>query len=104
MRNNSHHIVVLLSFFLFPEAAISAADTGAEIAGKGTPAGVPPCVTCHGADGGGLAAASYPRLAGLDAGYMAKQLRDLRSGTRNHAVMSSMAISLKDDEIEAVST
>ena len=103
MRNFSHQVFVFLFLFLLPGAAISYAGTGAEIAGKGTPAGVPACVTCHGADGGGMAAASYPRLAGLDAGYLARQLRDFRGGTRTHAVMSSMAMSLKDDEIEAVS-
>jgi cytochrome c553 len=33
-------------------------------------------MSCHGANGAGLAAAGFPRLAGLDAGYLAKQIRE----------------------------
>lgn len=46
--------------------------------GRGT---VPGCVACHGANGEGLEAAGYPRLAGLDAGYIKKQLQDLARET-----------------------
>lgn len=76
---------------------------GEHIAQQGTPKGVAPCMTCHGADGAGMAPTAYPRVAGLDAGYMAKQLADFRSGTRNNPIMMSMAAGLTEEEIVAVS-
>ena len=68
-------------------SADSAADSGAKIAQQGTPKGVAPCMTCHGADGAGMAPTTYPRLAGLDADYMAKQLRNFRAGKRNNPII-----------------
>ena len=79
------------------------ADPGAKIAQQGTPKGVAPCMTCHGADGAGMAPTAYPRIAGLNADYMAKQLRDFRAGKRNNPIMMPMATNLTDDEISAVS-
>ena len=38
--------------------------------------GVTACIACHGANGEGNPAAGIPRLAGLNAGYIAKQLAD----------------------------
>ena len=85
------------------DSADSAADSGAKIAQQGTPKGVAPCMTCHGANGAGMAPTAYPRIAGLDADYMAKQLRDFRVGMRNNPIMMPMAKNLTDDEITAVS-
>lgn len=61
------------------------------------------CASCHGADGMGMAAAGFPRLAGLPASYIAKQLADFRAGTRSNPVMQPLAAALADDEIQAVS-
>ncbi|KRW70916.1 cytochrome C [Pseudomonas sp. TTU2014-105ASC] len=61
------------------------------------------CGTCHGADGMGIAAAGFPRLAGIDAGYMRKQLADFRSGTRANPIMQPIAAALSDEETQAVS-
>jgi cytochrome c553 len=55
------------------QAAIQA---GQKLAEKGRDA-IPGCVACHGAHGEGIAAAGYPRLAGLNTGYIEKQLKDL---------------------------
>lgn len=60
------------------------------------------CATCHGADGMGLAATGFPRLAGLPAGYLSKQIRDFRSGARTNPVMQPIAAALSDEELEAV--
>lgn len=90
---------------LVPLAQVIAASTdavGQRIAEEGTSNGVAPCASCHGPDGGGNAEAGYPRIAGLDAGYLAKQLRDLASGRRDSAVMHAMAQHLTDAEIAAV--
>ncbi|QXH53647.1 cytochrome c4 [Pseudomonas fakonensis] len=61
------------------------------------------CMGCHGVDGKGIAAAGFPRLAGLPAGYLAKQLRDFRQGSRKQAVMEPLAKALDEAEIDAVS-
>ncbi|MHC6226101.1 c-type cytochrome [Pseudomonas sp. X10] len=61
------------------------------------------CLGCHGPDGKGVAAAGFPRLAGLPAGYLSKQLADFRSGSRKHAIMEPLAKALSDEEIQAVS-
>lgn len=61
------------------------------------------CLGCHGPDGKGIAAAGFPRLAGLPAGYLSKQLDDFRAGSRKQAVMEPLAKALSDEEIKAVS-
>ena len=61
------------------------------------------CGTCHGADAMGMAAAGFPRLAGISAGYTRKQLADFRSGTRANPIMQPIAAALSDEEIQAVS-
>lgn len=57
--------------------ALSGADSGAANA----------CFTCHGMDGRGDGA-GVPRLAGLPAGYLARQLEAYADGRRRHASMS----------------
>lgn len=69
----------------------------------GSQPGAMPCVACHGADGAGLAAAGFPRLAGLPALYVRKQLEDFKRGTRANPVMQPLANALTDAEIDAVS-
>ncbi len=93
----------MLLLCLLPLAAASG-ELGAKIAQQGTPAGVAPCMACHGSDGSGQEATAYPRLAGLDAAYLAMQLRAFRSGQRAQAVMSAMAQNLTDEQIDAVSS
>ncbi|ROL76523.1 cytochrome c4 [Pseudomonas protegens] len=68
----------------------------------GTQPGATACQACHGADAMGLAPAGFPRLAGLPAGYLAKQLHDFRSGARSSPVMQPLAKALSEDEITAV--
>lgn len=48
------------------------------------------CATCHGARGEGNGF-DAPRLAGLPAGYLQKQLEDYAGGLRDHAVMRDVA-------------
>ncbi|KAB5619776.1 cytochrome c [Pseudomonas parafulva] len=61
------------------------------------------CLGCHGPDGKGIAAAGFPRLSGLSAGYLSKQLEDFRSGSRKQPVMEPLAKALSDEEIRSVS-
>jgi cytochrome c553 len=78
-------------------------NTGQTVAMSGGGGGAEnACFTCHGLTGAGDGQAS-PRLAGLDAGYMIKQLEDYASETRAHRVMSRVAQALSDEDRRAVS-
>ncbi|OYV33046.1 MAG: cytochrome C [Rhodospirillales bacterium 20-64-7] len=77
-------------------------EAGATIATKGTPAGVPACVSCHGAQGQGNAIAGFPRLAGLPAPYLRAQLAAFASGQRANPVMMPFAKLLTPADIQAV--
>ena len=64
------------------------------------------CVACHQADGSGMNIAggeSWPRLAGLDATYLAKQLHDFKEQRRHSATMLPFANMLNDQQIADVS-
>jgi cytochrome c553 len=76
--------------------------SGELIAVGGGPGGAADaCFTCHGLNGEGDGLA--PRLAGLDAGYMTKQLQDYVIGVRPHDTMTPIARRLSDGERLAVS-
>jgi len=78
--------------------------TGEEIATTGNGRGSTPCVSCHGPAGEGNSAAGFPRIAGQDPGYLARQVRLIRDGERTAAVMSPGVAGMTDAEIEAVAT
>ncbi|MDH1629376.1 c-type cytochrome [Pseudomonas mosselii] len=101
MKPLSHVLIGSLLILAWPSA--HAAD-GQKIFNQGgqNPAAMA-CLGCHGADGKGIAATGFPRLAGLPAGYLSKQLHDFRNGSRKQAVMEPLAKALDDAEIEAVS-
>ncbi len=60
------------------------------------------CATCHGPLGLAMQPA-VPNLAGQSALYLSEQLRNFRSGKRQHEVMSLIAKPLTDSEIESIS-
>jgi cytochrome c553 len=77
-------------------------DTGELIALSGGDAGAAlACHTCHGVNGMGDGAL-VPRIAGLDAGYIIRQLGFYADGQRSHAQMSWSAGRLDLDERAAV--
>jgi cytochrome c553 len=49
------------------------------------------CFSCHGLQGQGDAGGAFPRLAGLDAHYLAKQMDDYASGARSDGVMTPIS-------------
>jgi len=64
------------------------------------------CTTCHGADGIGNIAIEAPRLAGMEAWYLKRQLENFRAGIRGtHSqdiqgiAMQPMAAKLTDESI-----
>lgn len=79
----------------FPAQAQDAgAKRAAEIVGER-------CHLCHGRDGQS-ASAVYPRLAGQNADYIAKQLADFRSGKRKSDAMQPQTANLTEEEMRAL--
>ncbi len=61
-----------------------------------------PCLACHGMDGAGNDMGGFPRLAGMDAGYLIKQMQDYRSGARTSAIMAPNVDNLSDEQMADV--
>ncbi|THF62356.1 cytochrome c4 [Pseudothauera nasutitermitis] len=59
------------------------------------------CAACHGADGNSPLSAN-PKIAGQIPEYLAKQLREFKSGTRQDPVMSAMAAMVDDAGVDAI--
>ena len=93
---------VAMCFTLLAGTAAAAAPSAATIVKGGNGRGAPACASCHGADGGGQAAAGFPRLAGLNAAYLQYQLDSFATGTRSNPVMSPIAKALDQDERHAL--
>jgi Cytochrome c553 len=92
--------ILALLALLAPLAA--GATDAATIVKQGNGKGAAPCMACHGVDGGGMEATGYPRLAGLDAAYLQRQLDDFANGTRANPVMQPNASALSEDERAAL--
>ena len=60
------------------------------------------CAACHGQDGATPTTPDYPKLAGQYPDYLAKALRDYKSGARKNPIMAGMAQGLTDNDIENV--
>jgi cytochrome c553 len=76
---------------------------GAAIVASGTSYGVAACATCHALTGATNGGGETPKLAGIPAYYLAKQLRDFSSGVRSDAIMSAIASTMKPEDIADVS-
>ena len=81
---------------------VATATNAAAIASHGSDQGAPACAACHGADGAGQPAAGFPRLAGLNAAYLQRQLDGFASGSRDNAVMKPVATALSEAERKAL--
>ncbi len=94
---------LLASALVFCGVAHAAGDAqrGQTVVMQGNGSGAP-CLACHGLDGAGNDAAGFPRLAGLDAGYLVKQMQDYRAGTRQSAIMAPNVDNLDDQQIADV--
>jgi cytochrome c553 len=57
------------------------------------------CASCHGADGNSPAP-SFPHIGGQQRTYLAKALRDYKSGNRTDPIMAGMAAALSKEDIE----
>ena len=70
--------------------------------------GVPACTACHSPKGKGNSPAGYPLLSGQQSDYIAKALKNYRTGERNKdessQMMMAIAYKLDDVEIDALSS
>ena len=74
-RLTSYYLPLAMLLGCSQEKPFGNIEAGRALATRGL-AGVPACAACHGPNGEGSAQTGFPRLAGLDAGYLHKQLRD----------------------------
>lgn len=85
--------ILALALSTLGTTAVSAADAAAGQAKAGV------CAACHGPTGQSPSDL-WPNLAGQKAGYLAKQIKAFRDGTRVDPMMSPMAKALTDADIE----
>jgi cytochrome c553 len=88
------------------DAAEYAALTGAEAGGSPADLGLggPPgdvCAACHGGEGAPPVHPMAPALEGQKAAYLARALREYRSGRRESGMMEPVAAALGSDEVAA---
>jgi cytochrome c553 len=81
--------------------AAALANPSAETLAKGEELVQGRCFMCHGLDGESSSPA-FPRLAGQNAGYIARQLADYASGKRVSTTMQPMVDGLKAPDFEAL--
>lgn len=93
MNNRRRKLAVALATVMVVGSGCSRGDAAA---------GAPEAVTCLACHGGESRATSphIPRIAGQSEIYLARQLRAYRDGSREDPVMSPLARSLADQEID----
>jgi cytochrome c553 len=83
-------------------AALAAGPAAAADIAAGKKKAQEVCAACHNMDGISTIA-DYPKLAGQYPDYMAKTLRDYKSGARKNPIMAGMAQGLTQKDIDDVS-
>jgi cytochrome c553 len=91
-----HTSITLSVALLFAAATATAADIDA-----GAAKAKEICQACHGLDGNSQVP-DYPKLGGQQPDYLAKALRDYKSGLRKNAIMAGFASTLSEKDIENV--
>ncbi|MBE9564169.1 MAG: cytochrome c4 [Proteobacteria bacterium] len=87
--------LILVAVALFASATMNVAIAGDAAAGKAKSAA---CGGCHGFDGNSPIPA-YPKLAGQNEAYIAKQVKDFKANTtRQNAIMLGMVAALSDED------
>lgn len=87
----------ILSIALLMLSAVGVAEAAGDAAAGKAKAAV--CAGCHGADGNSMAP-SFPKLAGQNERYFIKQIKDIKSGARDVAMMTAFVSALSDQDIE----
>lgn len=102
--SKTHATKMMIALGLCSGLSIASAATlrGEVVATGGNGSGSTPCVVCHGVTGQGQPAAGFPRLAGMNAVYLSKQLKGFKEGARSNAVMGPIAKTLDDADADAL--
>jgi cytochrome c553 len=95
MTRNMLAVVVAAAAFAAGHAAAADIEAGKKKAQE-------VCAACHNMNGISTIA-DYPKLAGQYQDYMAKALRDYKSGVRKNPIMAGMAAGLTQKDIDDVS-
>ncbi len=93
---------LLISASMVASAAFALEGSALEGDAERGQAAAATCTACHQANGSGMnipGGESWPRLAGLNADYMVKQLHDFKEGRRQSASMMPFANMLNDQQI-----
>ena len=91
-----------LTAVLAVAAALAAGQVAAADIEAGKKKAQEVCAACHNMDGISTIA-EYPKLAGQYPDYLAKALRDYKSGARKNPIMAGMAAGLSQKDIDDVS-
>ena len=94
MRHYRHFAWIVAALACGAPTGASAADIAL---GKAKAAEV--CESCHGA-GGNSTSQDFPKLGGQYPDYLAKALRDYKSGDRKNAIMAGFAKPLSKQDID----
>jgi cytochrome c553 len=100
MRSVAGGALLLLGMSALP---VLAAD-GKNITANAAPSGAAACTPCHGKQGEGQPTTGVPRLAGLNAQYLNRQIASFKDGTRKNRIMTMIASDLSDDEAKAIAS
>ena len=115
-NSSDQDIADIAAYFASQKGSVGAADPKLVARGEklfrggDLDKGLPACTGCHSPNGAGNAAASFPRLSGQHATYIAKQLTDFRKEEAGRAndgdamTMRTIARKLSDEDIAALSS
>jgi len=88
----------LLTTLALAALAVLAAPADARDPAAGAAKAKEVCAACHGMDGNS-ATPDYPKIGGQYEDYLAKALRDYKSGVRKNAIMAGFAGALTKQDI-----
>ena len=89
--------LLVLTLVLATVGLINPASAADLAAGKAKATEI--CLACHGAEGNSTVA-DFPKLGGQHPDYLAKALRDYKSGQRKNPIIAGFASALSKQDIE----
>jgi len=99
-RRGTHRLLIASLLWIASAPILAAGSGGAALyKSKG-------CPTCHGEDGSHPVIQDYPVIAGQNANYLLRQMRDIRDGRRTNGlsqVMREAVAPVTDEEFSSIS-
>jgi len=96
---NVRKAILKAGIMIFFSAMISVSANAADVAAGKAKASL--CVSCHGLNGIS-SSPTVPNLAGQKAVYLAKAVRDFKTGARKNGAMSTFASMIADADIDNI--